>query len=302
MTVVAITGASGLIGSALTRSLRDRGDRVIRFVRRETRSADERRWDPATGLLDPASLADIDTVVNLAGAGIGDRRWSTEHKRAILRSRVDATRAVVGAIEGSGRGIRLVNGSAVGIYGDRGDEILTETSDPGTGFLSEVVRAWEGSAQPLLDRGGSVAFARTGIVASPSGGAFAPLIRLTKFGLGGPIGLGRPYWPLISLADEVSALTFLIDRPELTGPVNLTGPAPARQRDIARALGTAMGRPAFLPAPPLAVRIVVGEFAGEITASQRALPTRLTEAGFAHQHPTLAEIVRSATADAITSA
>lgn len=294
--VVAITGASGLIGSALTRALRDRGDRVIAFVRREPRGADERRWDPAGDRADPSELTDVDAVVNLAGAGVGDRRWSTAYKREILRSRVNGTRAVVEAIRKSGRPVRLVNGSAVGFYGDRGEDLLTEESLPGTGFLSEVVRAWEGAAQPWLDAGGSVAFARTGIVASGAGGAFAPLVRLTRFGLGGPIGSGRFFWPLIAHADEVAALVHLIDRPEIVGPVNLVGVAPVRQREVAAALGRALHRPALLPAPTLGVRVAVGEFAREITASQRVLPVRLQETGFQHRYADLDAIVAAALA------
>lgn len=292
--VVAITGASGLIGSALGTALRARGDRVVSFVRREPRGPDERRWDPAAERLDPADLADVDTLVNLAGAGIGDRRWSTAYRREILRSRVSGTRAVATAIAASGRPIRLVSGSAVGIYGDRGADLLTEESLPGTGFLSEVVRAWEAAAQPVVDAGGRVAFARTGIVASPSGGAFAPLIRLTKLGMGGPIGRGRFYWPVIALDDEVGALLHLIDHPDIVGPVNLVGVTPARQREVAAALGRALHRPAVLPAPRLAVRAVVGEFAQEITASQRVLPVVLQETGFRHRYADLPAIVSAA--------
>lgn len=292
--VIAITGASGLIGSALASALRDRGDRVVAFVRREPHGAHERRWDPEREELDPASLADLDALVNLAGAGVGDRRWSTAYKREILRSRVSGTRAIVGAIRKSARQVRLVNGSAVGFYGDRGDDLLTEDSLPGTGFLSEVVRAWEGAAQPLLDDGASVAFARTGIVASSAGGAFAPLARLTRFGLGGPIGSGQFYWPLIALEDEVSALIHLIDHPEITGAVNLVGAQPMRQREVAAALGRALHRPAFLPTPKLGVRVVVGEFADEITASQRVLPVRLQETGFRHRYADLPAIVGAA--------
>ncbi|MEI2775259.1 MAG: DUF1731 domain-containing protein [Tetrasphaera sp.] len=326
---VAVTGASGLIGSALVTALRARGDRAIALVRRAAYGPDERSWDPASGTLDPAVLDGVDAVVNLAGVGVGDKRWTTAHKREILRSRVNATQAVASGIQASGRAIRLVNGSAVGYYGHRGEELLTEDRGPGVGFLSEVVQAWEGAVQSILGGdpgaqslpdgdpaaqsvlngaaaaqslpdgrpggGVSVAFARTGIVASAGGGAFAPLIRLTRFGLGGPIGRGRFFWPLISLADEVDALLFLIDHPEITGPVNVVGLEPARQRDVAAALGAALHRPARLPAPPPAVRVVVGEFAGEITASQRVLPAQLVEAGFQHRHRDLEAIIRFAT-------
>ncbi len=290
---IAITGASGLIGRALADHLSARGDIVVRLVRRLPHSPVERQWDPDREWLDPASLADVDTVVNLAGAGVGDHRWTTSHREAILTSRVSGTRTLVTAILAAGRPIALVNGSAVGYYGDRGEEILTEESPAGLGFLSEVVRAWEGATRPLADAGLAVSMARTGIVLAPDGGALAPLLRLARLGLGGPIGSGRQFWPVISLTDEVAALTFLIDHPDLTGPVNVVGVEPVRQRDLMSALGALLHRPAVLPAPKFAVRAVIGEFAGEITASQRVLPERLRAAGFEHRHSTVAAALAS---------
>lgn len=293
---IAITGASGLIGRSLADHLAARGDIVVRLVRRVPHSPVEREWDPAREWIDPASLADVDTVVNLAGAGVGDRRWTTSHREAILTSRVSGTRTLVSGILAAGRPIALVNGSAVGYYGDRGEEILTEESPAGLGFLSEVVRAWESATGPLADAGLAVSMARTGLVLAADGGALAPLLRLARLGLGGPIGSGRMFWPVISLADEVAALTFLIDRPEITGPVNVVGIEPVRQRDLMATLGAQLHRPAVLPAPKFAVRAVIGEFAGEITASQRVLPERLLDAGFEHQHPTAGAAVTAALA------
>jgi uncharacterized protein (TIGR01777 family) len=293
---VAVTGSSGLIGGALCRHLTDRGDTVMRIVRRAPQGLDEIRWDPSRGELDPSALERLDAVVNLAGVGIGDKRWNAEHKREVERSRTDATgtvaQALVDVATQSGSRVRLVNASAVGFYGDRGDEILTEQSPPGQDFLAGVVTRWEEATQPAIDAGLSVAWARTGLVMSPEGGAFAPLLLLGKLGLGGPMGTGREWWPWITIVDEVAALTHLIDRDDIVGPVNLVAPTPARQKDIARELGRALHRPAFVPAPSFALRLVIGEFADSIVASQRLEPRVLTETGFGFAHADLTSAVR----------
>jgi uncharacterized protein len=292
---VAVTGSSGLIGGALCRHLTERGDTVLRVVRREPTMPDEVRWDPSRGELDPATVQDVDAVVNLAGVGIGDKRWNAEHKREVERSRTDATgtvaRALASVKKQTGREIRLVNASAVGFYGDRGDEVLTEESAPGQDFLAGVVTRWEEATQPAIDAGLPVAWARTGLVMSPEGGAFSPLLLLGKLGLGGPMGTGREWWPWITIVDEVNALTRLIDDPEIVGPVNLVAPTPARQKDIARELGRALHRPAFVPAPRFALRIIVGEFADSIIASQRLEPQVLTASGFGFEHADLTSAV-----------
>ncbi|MGL5851103.1 MAG: epimerase, partial [Phycicoccus sp.] len=209
MTRVAVTGSSGLIGSALVAALRERDDQVLRLVRRAPAGPDEVRWDPASGALDPGVLDGVDAVVSLAGVGVGDRRWSPSYKRAILASRVDSTETLAAAVAATGRPLRMVCGSAVGFYGDRGEERLTEASPAGDGFLVDVVRAWEASAAPAVDAGAPVAFARTGLVMSPEGGAFGRLLRLARLGLAGPLGNGRQFWPWITLADEVRALLHL---------------------------------------------------------------------------------------------
>ncbi len=289
---IAVTGSSGLIGTALVAALRERGDEVVRFVRRAPSAPDEVRWDPASRTLDPRALDGVDGVVHLAGAGVGDRRWTPSYKHEILASRTDGTTAVATAVAGADHPVRLVSGSAVGFYGDRGDEELTEDNPAGTGFLADVVLAWEASAAPAIDAGASVAFARTGIVMSPDGGAMEPLLRLGRLGLAGPLGWGRQYWPWITLVDEVGALLHLLDHPEVTGPVNVVGPAPARQKDIAAALGRALHRPALLPAPSPALRLVVGEFAGEILGSQRIVGDVLRESGYTYTHGDLDTAVR----------
>ena len=311
MPTVALTGSSGLIGSALVDALRERGDGVLRLVRRPARSSDEVQWDPSSRYLDPVVLDGVDAVVNLAGAGVGDHRWTPSYKREILTSRTDSTHAVATAIAESGRPIHLLSGSAVGFYGDRGDERLTEDSAPGEGFLADVVRAWEAAAHPAERAGSRVVYLRTGLVLSPlddpsgplvridrsgllvatEGGAGGPLLRAARLGLAGPLGSGSQFWPWITLPDEVSAILHLLDHPEIVGPVNLVGPAPARQKVVARALGRALGRPAVLPVPSFALRIALGEFAGDILASQRVLAGVLTGSGFAHEHGDLGSAV-----------
>ncbi|WP_427385252.1 TIGR01777 family oxidoreductase [Janibacter sp. G56] len=284
---VAITGASGLVGGALSSSLRARGDEVIHLVRRTPRAPHEVQWDPAAGTVPSAALAGVTAVVNLAGAPINEGRWTPARKHELLHSRTDGTSALASAIAAGRTDIRLVNGSAVGIYGDRGDEILTEESAPGTGFLRELVQAWEGATAPAAGAGASVALARTGIVFSREGGAMGRVLPLARLGLGGPLGSGRQWWPWISLVDEVAALTHLIDRPDIVGPVILSAPAPARQRAVAKALGARLHRPAILPVPSPALKLVLGGMATEVLGSKRVSPGRLVDSGFTFAHPDL---------------
>ena len=282
---VAVTGASGLIGSALVPHLRGRGDQVIRLVRREPGQPDEVRWDPAAGEVDLLGLAGTEAVVHLAGAGVGDHRWTEQYKRQILDSRVDGTATIARAMAALNPVPRvLVSGSAMGFYGDRGDELLNEQSAAGTGFLPDVVRGWEAAADAAREAGIRVAHPRTSLVMSPRGGAFGRLLPLVRLGLGGPLGSGRQWWSWITLQDQVRAITFLIDN-DVSGPVNLASPAPLPQREIAAALGRAAHRPAVLPAPAFALRIALGEFAGDILASARLQPAVLTGAGFTFDHP-----------------
>jgi uncharacterized protein len=289
---VAITGASGLIGSALSSYLVARGDDVRHLVRRDARTSSEIPWDPANRRLDPASLEDVDAVVHLAGVGVGERRWSPSHKQEILASRTDGTTAVATAVAAHGDRIRLVSGSAIGWYGnDRGDEILTEQSPEGTGFLAEVARAWEASTAPASAAGASVAMSRTGLVMSRTGGSFEPLVRVGKLGLAGPLGSGRQWWAWVTLDDVVRALAHLVDRRDLTGPVNVVGPKPSRQKDVVKEIGRQLGRPTVVPAPGFALRAALGEIAGEVTASQRVVPSRLRESGFEWVHDSISSAV-----------
>ena len=288
---VAILGSSGLLGSALTEALTARGDRVLRLVRRDpgpgTSGVTEARWDPARGLADPAALEGVTAVVNLAGAGLGDRRWTTRYKDKLVESRVTNTATLSRVLAGLDNQPRLVSGSAVGVYGSRGDTVLTETSELGTGFVADLARDWEHATWAAEQSGLSVAHIRSGIVLSPSGGGLARLLPLVRFGLAGKMGSGQQFWSWISQPDHIAAMLWVIDHPELTGPVNLTAPQPAPQVDVVKALAEQLNRPSFVPAPSIALRLALGEMAGEILGSQRVLPTVLTESGFGFRHPDL---------------
>ncbi len=288
---IAITGASGLIGTALQASLSADGVDVIRLVRHAARDAHELAWDPDAGTIDTAALRGVDAVVHLAGAGVGDRRWSPTYKRLILESRTRGTSTIARAVVEAGVPT-LVSASAIGFYGDTGDRASDESNPQGPGFLAEVVAAWEDATQPAAAAGVRVAFARTGLVADKQGGAFAKLLPIFRLGLGGPLGNGRQYWSAITLRDEIRALRFLIEQP-VEGPFNFTAPTPVTNAQFSRALGRALHRPALLPVPGLALRLAVGEFAGEILASQRIVPRRLLEAGFRFEDATVEAITSS---------
>ena len=293
---IAITGASGLIGSALSASLRGDGHQVVSFVRRHPRSPDEVRWDPASRRLDPAAL-EVDGVVHLAGAGIADKRWTGSRRRVVLDSRVDGTTTVAQALGAAQPRQRfLISASAVGWYGDTGQRPVDESASAGSGFLAEVCRRWEAAAQPAVDAGVRVVFPRTGLVLSRRGGLMARILPLFRLGLGGKLGSGRQYWPWISLADEVSALRLLIES-DLSGPVNLTGPEPVTNAEFTKTLGSVLGRPTLAAVPAFALKLAVGDFAEEgILAGQRAVPRVLTETGFEFAHPTLRQALEEVTA------
>lgn len=280
---VVVTGASGLIGSALVQSLRADNVDIVRLVRRQARSADERQWDPARRGLDAAHLADADAVVHLAGAGIGDKRWSDDYKRTVVRSRVDGTMTIattIATLPESSRPKVLVSASAVGFYGETGEEAADESSPSGQGFLADVVRQWEAAAQPAVDAGVRVVHPRSGIVLSADGGALGKVLPIFKLGLGGRLGSGKQWMSWVALADEIAALRFLLTT-DIAGAVNVTAPEPVRNRDYTKAIAHALGRPAFAWVPPPALRAALGDFADEgVLVSQRVVPARLEEAGF----------------------
>ena len=288
---VAISGASGLIGSALSAFLRARGDEVVHLVRRNPLTSSEVGWDPTSQTLDPGDLSGLTAVVHLAGAGVGDHRWTPAYKQEILSSRVNGTATIAAALADLGEPIALVSGSAIGAYGDRGEETLNEDSRTGQGFLADVVRAWEGATTPAEDAGLRVVHARTGLVLTPDGGAMERVLPLARLGLAGPLGTGRQYWSWITLHDEVRALAHLIEQ-DIAGPVNPVSPAPLRQAEVMKALGAVLGRPAFLPAPALALKVFLGEFASDILASARILPSVLTASGFVFDHDTIESAMR----------
>jgi hypothetical protein len=285
---VVISGASGLIGSALVASLTADGHRAIRLVRRDPATgADEIRWDPVAGTIDAVSLEGVDAVVHLAGEGIAEKRWDAAQKARIRDSRVDGTQLLATTLAGlERRPSAFVSSSAIGIYGSRGDEMLTEDSEPAPGFLADVCVAWEAAAAPAADAGIRVVHPRTGIVLSRDGGALAKMLLPFKFGLGGRLGSGRQYWSWISLHDEVAALRWLIDH-DLSGPVNLTGPEPVTNAVFTKLLGHVLHRPTLLPIPSFGPKILLGgELADELLfTSARVLPRALTDSGFTFAHP-----------------
>ncbi|MDD9205909.1 TIGR01777 family oxidoreductase, partial [Georgenia sp. 10Sc9-8] len=251
---VLVAGASGYLGSHLVRHLRHRGVTVRRLVRRPARGPEEFSWDPAAGRFPQDALTGVDAVVNLGGANLG-RRWTRSYKETILRSRTEGTGLIAEGLAQHAADLpadaprpRLLQASAVGYYGDRGEEQLTEAAPPGQGFLAEVVQAWEGATVPASAAGVPVALLRTGIVLAPTGGAMGRMMLLLRTGLAGPLGTGRHWWPWITLADHVRAQLHLLTS-ELTGPVNLSAPQPARNAEVIREVAHAMHRPAVLRVP-----------------------------------------------------
>lgn len=293
---VAITGASGTIGSALTRRLVAEGHVVTRLVRREPSAATEVRWDPDHGDVDLERLEGIDAIVHLAGEPIESRRWDAEQKRRIRDSRVHGTRVVARAVADLPRRPALVCASGVNYYGDGGDEARTEDAGAGADFMAEVCVAWERAADAARSAGARVVHLRTGIVLDPAGGALARMLPFARLGLLGALGSGRQYWSWISLDDVVGAYVHALTTDGLDGPVNATAPNPMRQRDFARTLNRVLGRPTFpLPAPRLAPRLLYGEMADALVfTSLRVLPERLQSSGYVFRHPALEGGLRQA--------
>lgn len=288
---IGITGASGLIGTALVPALRAAGHDVVRFVRHPAEAVDERRWDGSH--LEPDALADLGAVVHLAGAGVGDKRWTASYKKEVLESRVAGTTAVARAVAAAGTPV-LLSASAVGWYGDTGDRLTDESGPPGQGFLAEVCAQWEAATGPA-DRTARVAHLRTGIVLSARGGALAKQLPVFKAGLGAPLGSGRQWLSWIALQDEVAAIVHLLTA-DVAGPVNLVAPAPVTNREFTKALGKALHRPtAPVAVPGVALRALLGQFAEEgVLIGQRLAPRVLQDSGFAFAHPDLGPALAAA--------
>ena len=289
---IAIAGSSGLIGSALVTHLRNEGHEVLRLVRRDATAPTEVTWNPTAGTADTSALVGIDAFINLAGAGVGDHRWTDAYKKTILDSRVTTTRTIANlAIE---LGVpTIINASAIGWYGDAGDTAVDESTPCGSGFLADVVRQWEAATLPAEQAGVRVVLARTGLVAARSGGAWAKILPIFKLGIGGRLGSGKQYWSFITLHDELAAFSFLLSHSDIRGPVNLTAPQPATNAQMTRALGKALHRPTLFAVPSIALKIVLGEFSQEVLGSARVEPQVLMNAGFTFAHPDIASAMRT---------
>ncbi len=293
---IIISGASGLVGSALVPDLTSNGHNVVRLVRMPRQpSRDEAIWDPAKGDLDPTVLDGAGVVVNLNGRSIGQGRWNARVKDELRSSRIDATTTIAAAIARcEDPPSLLVNASAVGYYGDRGDEVLDEGSAPGTGFLADLSRDWEQAALAARSKNTRVVLLRFGMIVA-NGGALEKMLLPFKLGLGGPMGSGRQFWSWVGMSDVLGVIRFAIDNPELSGPVNVVSPQETRCSGFTQTLGSVLRRPAVLPMPAFAARLALGEMGDALLlASQRVRPRVLEEAGYPFQTPELDPAIRDA--------
>ena len=298
---IAVTGASGLIGSALLTALRADGHEVLQLVRRTPRTAEEHRWDPQHRQIDPALVADVDAVVNLAGTPIRPRPFTSGYKEALTRSRLDSTATIsealaAAAADDPGRKRVLLSASAVGIYGDTGSRVVTENDPAGADFLAQLCAKWEAATAPAEAAGVRVVHLRTGLVLDHGAMLLQVMGTLFKLGLGGRLGDGRQYWPWISLTDEVGAIRHLLTA-DVAGPVNLTGPTPVTNAEFTAELGAQVHRPTVLPVPSIAIKLALGEFGrSSVVGGQRAIPDRLQDSGYTFTHADLPSALRAALA------
>lgn len=292
---IVITGSSGLIGSALVRDCEKKNFEVVKLVRRAPKQENESQWDPIKGIVDLNVLEKATAIVNLAGAGVGDRRWSKKYKKLILDSRVNSTETLANAIVNLKTPPSVfVSGSAIGFYGDTADVAVDENANLGEGFLSDVVFNWEYAAQRVRSNNIRVVHPRTGLVMSKRGGLLKKILPLFKLGLGGKLGNGKQYWSYISLEDEIRAIHHVIDDVRLTGGVNFTNPNPVTNAEFTKSLASVVNRPAFLNVPSLALKIALGEFSIEALGSSRILPSKLQAAGFKFNQPDILSTLNSA--------
>jgi uncharacterized protein (TIGR01777 family) len=291
---VIVTGASGLVGQALVPLLTTGGHAVTKLVRKSP-GAGEAQWDPEQQEIDTTALAAADAVVHLAGDNIAEGRWTKAKKQRILDSRVNGTRLIAESLARLERGPRtLVCASAIGYYGDRGDEWLDEQSTPGTGFLADVCQAWEAAAQPARDAGVRVVHLRFGVILSPRGGALAKMLFPFKTGGGGKVGSGKQYWSWVALDDVIGAINHALLTPALEGPVNVVAPEPVTNLEFTKTLGKVLRRPTIIPLPAFAARLLLGEVADELLlASQRVRATRLEQTAYDFRHRELEGALRS---------
>ena len=294
---ILLAGASGFLGTRLAERLRAAGHDVTRLVRHPAQAADEATWKPSSGQLDQAVVAGADAVINLAGAGVGDKRWNARYKSLIRSSRVDTAGTIAHAIRNLPAADRprvLLQSSAVGWYGDTGDRAVTEDAPAGTGFLADVCRVWEAAARPAEDAGTRVALLRTGLPLDENGGLLKPQMMPFRMGAGAKLGGGKQWVPWIGLADWLCAVDFLLERDDLAGPVNLVGPEPVTNATFTQVLAKVLHRPAVLQVPGIALQVALGEFAHEALRSQRVLPGVLRKAGFTFTQPDLETALRAA--------
>ncbi|WP_113704530.1 TIGR01777 family oxidoreductase [Nonomuraea lactucae] len=294
--MIVVTGASGLLGGALVRELRGRGERVVTLVRREPRGPDERVWEPSGGGLDPAAIEGVRGVVHLAGAPIAGQRWNAAYKRELVRSRVEGTRTLVGALRELSRPPEvLVSASGVDFYGDTGDRVVDEQAGKGEGFLADLCERWEGEAREAEELGVRTVRLRTGLVLSGRGGALGRMLPVFRVGLGAPLGSGKQYWSWISEDDWVGATLHVLERPELSGPVNLTSPSPVTNAEFTRSLGRALRKGTLpMPVPAFALSAGLGEFAREaLLHGHRIVPRKLQDSGYGFAHSGLDEALRA---------
>lgn len=302
---IVISGASGMLGTALRRRLTDEGAPVLQLVRHPARSEGELTWSPDANpaIGDAAALEGCSAAIHLSGSNLAARRWTKRYKRELIASRVNSTRALAELLSGLRRPPRVfVVASAVGIYGDRANELLDESSLPGTGFLADLCRQWEAAAQPARDAGIRVVHMRLGVVLGGGEGALGKMLPVFRMGLGGKLGSGRQWMSWASLEDAVSAVLFAVANPELSGPVNVCAPNPVRNSEFTQTLARALHRPAMFAVPAFALRIAVGKMAKEaLLISEAVHPRKLVSAGFEFAHPTLPEALEAALGESAVS-
>lgn len=290
---IAITGASGMIGSALVGHLKSEGHTVQRLVRRPVVSSDEVFWNPASGEVDLPALEGVDAVIHLAGANVGDKRWTKAYRAEILNSRLLGTNTIATAVAKLKPSV-FISSSAIGWYGETGNRAVIESDRPGDDFLAAVCKEWESAAD--LAVGVRTAKIRTGLVLEPTSGALGKMLPLFRLGVGGKLGNGKQWWSWITLHDQIKAISFLLEK-DLEGPINLTSPNPATNQEFTAALARAVKRPALFPVPSIALKIVLGGFASEVLGSKRVLPQKLMDSGFTFDFPHLAPALNALIAE-----